>query len=189
MYEHLFSCASVLSVWKNLRAGPGQDGLVVTFQYGDMPRGTGVIDAVAANGVIRKLGAVGGGFGGTFGGPTGTVKASQIGLIVPWRSLREQERQAREREREVAEYVVRLVGEVGFEGLCISTAIAMSVLTRLILRTSSFSSTLRFLESLCTDPSHCRRYLTPDEQSGVCDDGQCAVCARQESTYRRRSRS
>ncbi|KAF2491757.1 hypothetical protein BU16DRAFT_621265 [Lophium mytilinum] len=109
MYEHIFSCASVVSVWKNLRAGPGQDGLVVTFQY---PRGTGVTPATNTSGIIGKLGGV-----GKSGGAEGTIKASQIGLIVPWRSLREQEKQAKEREREIAECVVRLVGEVGFEEL------------------------------------------------------------------------
>jgi len=47
------------------------------------------------------------------------VSGKSISFVVPWRSMQAQRRELREKEKELAEALVMLVGEVSFTGtLC-----------------------------------------------------------------------
>jgi hypothetical protein len=115
-YQHLFSTNAVLNVWRNLRNTRDQNDLLLTFQYHpDDIRGhkdtkfgkNSVVDSSSDE--VGKGGPVVDGKGAMDGGRS-------IGFVVPWRSMQAQKRELREREKELAEALVVLAGEVSFTG-------------------------------------------------------------------------
>ncbi|KAF2471315.1 uncharacterized protein BDR25DRAFT_25712 [Lindgomyces ingoldianus] len=121
-YQHLFSANTVLNVFRNLRATTrDQNDLLLTFQYhpDDIRHARGLGKGVrnADSGEERdgrrsrrdrmdRMGGMGGGSGGR-----------SIGFVVPWRSMQSQKRELSEKERELAEALVVLAGEVVFTDL------------------------------------------------------------------------
>ena len=47
----------------------------------------------------------------------GTVDGRSIGFVVPWRSMQAQKKELREKEKELADALVVLAGEVSFAGI------------------------------------------------------------------------
>ncbi|KAF2736837.1 hypothetical protein EJ04DRAFT_551006 [Polyplosphaeria fusca] len=118
-YQHLFSTTAVLNVFRNLRHNNTRDNndLLLTFHYAtdDVRAGrhakanasVGVEStAVEAHESDRRRG-INGGMGG----------GRSIGFVVPWRSMQSQKRELREKEKELAEALVVLAGEVAFTEL------------------------------------------------------------------------
>jgi hypothetical protein len=111
-YQHLFSTNTVLNVFRNLRNPRDQNDLLLTFQchpddirgpatsrYGKSP----VVEATTDE--VGRKDAVG-----------DKKDARSIGFIVPWRSMQAQKRELREKDKELAEALVVLTGEVSFAG-------------------------------------------------------------------------
>lgn len=113
-YQHLFSTNAVLNVFRNLRNTRDQNDLLLTFQYhpDDVrgARGTkygkhAVVETTSDEG--RKGAVVDG---------RGQADARSMGFVVPWRSMQAQKRELREKEKELAEALVVLAGELSFTG-------------------------------------------------------------------------
>jgi len=101
-YQHIFSTNAVLGVWRNLRNNRDHNDLLLTFQcQPDDARGHG-----------RTQGD----------GKTVDAGGKSIGFVVPWRSMQAQRRELREKEKELAEALVMLAGEVAFTGTVPKTA-------------------------------------------------------------------
>ncbi|ORY10583.1 hypothetical protein BCR34DRAFT_588532 [Clohesyomyces aquaticus] len=124
-YQHLFSANAVLNVFRNLRTANSRDqnDLLLTFQYqpedvrfargANLGKGraqTETREVEEGDGAKRRGGEIVGAGGGGGGG-------SSIGFVVPWRSMQAQKRDLREREKELAEALVVLAGEVVFTDL------------------------------------------------------------------------
>ncbi|KAF2640712.1 hypothetical protein P280DRAFT_490128 [Massarina eburnea CBS 473.64] len=112
-YHHLFSTNAVLNVWRNLRHTRDQHDLVLTLQYhpddvrGPRDAKLGKSNVTeTTNDEVGKKGAVVDGRAATDG--------RSIGFVVPWRSMQTQKRELREKEKELAEALVVLAGEVSF---------------------------------------------------------------------------
>ncbi|KAF2797256.1 hypothetical protein K505DRAFT_372570 [Melanomma pulvis-pyrius CBS 109.77] len=130
-YQHLFSTNAVLNVWRNLRSNhrPGEpNDLLLTLQYQPdegrtrkFTKGNGVASGKEVEGDNGGAGANGVGVG------TG---GRSIGFVVPWRSMQAQKRELREKEKELAEALVVLAGEVAFTDLppTLQTSLATSPL-------------------------------------------------------------
>ncbi|KAF1944925.1 hypothetical protein EJ02DRAFT_452013 [Clathrospora elynae] len=109
-YQQLFSTNAVLSVWRNLRHTKEHNDLLLTFQYhvddvrGQKGKKTGKSVAPAnSQGVLDER--------------TVDVGGKSIGFVVPWRSMQAQRRELKEKEKELAEALVVLAGEVAFTDL------------------------------------------------------------------------
>ncbi|KAF2182706.1 hypothetical protein K469DRAFT_711390 [Zopfia rhizophila CBS 207.26] len=113
-YQHLFSANAVLNVWRNLRASRDQHDLLLTFQYQPdevKARKFGDASTIEERETARlaKRNRDRAGDSGTGG--------RSIGFVVPWRSMQAQKRELREKEKELAEALVVLSGEVAFTEL------------------------------------------------------------------------
>ncbi|OCL13692.1 hypothetical protein AOQ84DRAFT_436146 [Glonium stellatum] len=101
MYQHLFSCNSVLSVWRNLRTTSSRSDLVLTFQYQPTEqRRQHHVPKVGDDALERP-----------------TTKNRPITLIVPWKSLQSQKLKLQEKDHQLAEALVALCGETLFTEL------------------------------------------------------------------------
>lgn len=124
-YQHLFSTNAVLNVWRNLRHNArDQNDLLLTFHcpVDDVKR-YGKEDAMGRRRkkkeedvVVEERQLSGNANGGGEGGTMGMGRKS-ISFVVPWRSMQAQKRALREKDRELAEALVGLLGEVGVCGM------------------------------------------------------------------------
>lgn len=121
-YQHLFSTNAVLNVWRNLRSNhrPGEpNDLLLTLQY--QPDEGRTRNFTKGNGVAsgKEVEGDNGGAGGNGVGVGVGAGGRSIGFVVPWRSMQAQKRELREKEKELAEALVVLAGEVAFTGMYI----------------------------------------------------------------------
>jgi hypothetical protein len=124
-YQHLFSTNAVLNVWRNIRNTRDQNDLLLTFQYqpddvrttrfgkGNVVETTAVEERDGGNGRRRGI--------DTSRTVDGVKSGKSIGFVVPWRSMQAQKRELREKEKELAEALVVLAGEVAFTGTHLSS--------------------------------------------------------------------
>lgn len=118
-YQHLFSTNAVLNVWRNLRNTRDQNDLFLTLQYQtDDVRTTRFGKSnVETTAVEERDGGNGRRRGMDASRMVDGVKGGKsIGFVVPWRSMQAQKRELREKEKELAEALVVLAGEVAFTG-------------------------------------------------------------------------
>jgi hypothetical protein len=109
-YQHLFSTNAVLGVWRNLRSNHrDQNDLLLTLQY--QPD-----DIRTQNGRRHEKGHVSETSNEVSDGKTLDAGGKSIGFVVPWRSMQAQRKELREKEKELAEALVVLTGEVAFTG-------------------------------------------------------------------------
>ncbi|KAF1966413.1 hypothetical protein BU23DRAFT_560229 [Bimuria novae-zelandiae CBS 107.79] len=115
-YQHLFSTNAVLNVWRNLRNTRDQNDLLLSFHVHpddvrtsrDRRYGKGGVVETTSDETGRKNTADG----------RGVVDGrSSIGFVVPWRSMQAQKKELREKEKELADALVVLAGEVSFADL------------------------------------------------------------------------
>jgi hypothetical protein len=108
-YQQLFSTNAVLSVWRNLRTTKDQNDLLLTFQYhqddvrGQKSKKFGKGGVVETSNEVSDRKAV-------------NVGGKSIGFVVPWRSMQAQRQELKEKEKELAEALVALAGEIAFTG-------------------------------------------------------------------------
>jgi len=119
--QHLFSTNAVLNVWRNLRHARGDpNDLLLTLHVNDEGRtrrfGKGNQASGNTNGSGNGITSGDEIDGGVVGGGQGAGGKS-IGFVVPWRSMQAQNRELKEREKELAEALVVLAGEVAFTGM------------------------------------------------------------------------
>jgi hypothetical protein len=108
-YQHIFSTNAVLGVWRNLRNHRDQNDLLLTFQYqpDDIRTAPGKQhDKAQASEISHEISD----------GKTLNTNGKSIGFVVPWRSMQAQRKELREKEKELAEALVVLTGEVAFTG-------------------------------------------------------------------------
>jgi hypothetical protein len=108
-YQHIFSTNAVLGVWRNLRSHRDQNELLLTFQY--QPD-----DIRTQNARRHEKGATVETSHEVSDGRTVDAGGKSIGFVVPWRSMQAQKKELREKEKELAEALVVLTGEVAFTG-------------------------------------------------------------------------
>jgi hypothetical protein len=114
-YQHLFSTNAVLNVWRNLRNPRDQNDLLLSFHVHpddvrtarDPRYGKGGAVETTSDETGRRAAAVGG---------RGAVDGRSMGFVVPWRSMQAQKKELREKEKELADALVVLAGEVSFAG-------------------------------------------------------------------------
>lgn len=113
-YQHLFSTNAVLNVWRNLRHTRDQNDLFLSFHVNpddvrttrDHRYGKGAtVESTSEETPGRKTVVEGRGADGR-----------SIGFVVPWRSMQAQQKELREKEKELADALVVLAGEVSFAG-------------------------------------------------------------------------
>ncbi|CAO2648276.1 Nn.00g075430.m01.CDS01 [Neocucurbitaria sp. VM-36] len=109
-YQQIFSTNAILSVWRNLRTTRDHNDLYLTLQYH-------ADDARGPNGKKYSKGSAVEGTQEVADGKTVDVGGKSIGFVVPWRSMQAQRRELREKEKELAEALVVLAGEVAFTDL------------------------------------------------------------------------
>lgn len=113
-YQHLFSTNAVLNVWRNLRNPRDQNDLLLSFHVHpddvrtarDRRYGKGSVVETASDETGRKSTSV----------DRGAIDGRSIGFVVPWRSMQAQKKELREKEKELADALVVLAGEVSFMG-------------------------------------------------------------------------
>jgi hypothetical protein len=108
-YQHIFSTNAVLGVWRNLRNHRDQNDLLLTFQY--QPD-----DLRTQNGKRHEKGYATETSHEVSDAKTVDAGGKSIGFVVPWRSMQAQRKELREKEKELAEALVVLTGEVAFTG-------------------------------------------------------------------------
>ena len=109
-YQHIFSTNAVLSVWRNLRSSRDQNDLLLTFQYQpDDLRGQHGVKRHQKGSAVESTQEV-------TDGRTVDTGGKSIGFVVPWRSMQAQRKELKEKEKELAEALVVLAGEVAFTG-------------------------------------------------------------------------
>jgi hypothetical protein len=116
-YQHLFSTNAVLNVFRSLRNPRDQNDLLLTLQYhpDDVRDVRGPRGAKRGKHAVVETGEEVGQKGAVVDG-RGVADARSIGFVVPWRSMQAQKRELREKEKELAEALVVLAGEVSFTG-------------------------------------------------------------------------
>ncbi|CAI6333878.1 unnamed protein product [Periconia digitata] len=116
-YQHIFSANAVLNVWRNLRNTRDPNDLFLTVQYHpddirgprDTPRKFGKSNVVETKSdETGRRGTVDG---------RGAPDGRSIGFVVPWRSMQAQKKELKEKEKELAEALVVLAGEVSYADL------------------------------------------------------------------------
>jgi hypothetical protein len=108
-YQQIFSTNAILSVWRNLRTNRDNNDLLVALQYHpDTVRGPRSKKHGKGR-VVQSSSEV-------VDGNTVDVGGKSIGFVVPWRSMQTQRRELQEREKELAEALVVLAGEIAFTG-------------------------------------------------------------------------
>lgn len=112
-YQHLFSTNAVLNVWRNLRTRDQNDLLLSFHVHPDDVRGArdpryakGAVVETTSDDTGKKNSAVDG----------RGIDGRSIGFVVPWRSMQAQKKELREKEKELADALVVLAGEVSFAG-------------------------------------------------------------------------
>ena len=118
-YQHLFSTHAVLSVWRNLRNTKDNNDLLLTFQYQDDFRGQ-KSNKYAKGNVAENTQEV-------TEGKAVDVGGKSIGFVVPWRAMQSQRRELKDKEKELAEALVALAGEVAFTGMFLGVDIVRSI--------------------------------------------------------------
>lgn len=108
-YQQIFSTNAILSVWRNIRTHRDNNDLLLTFQY--QPD-----DARNKKARNHGKGRAEESTSEMAGGKTLDAGNKSIGFVVPWRSMQAQRRELREKEKELAEALVVLAGEVAFTG-------------------------------------------------------------------------
>jgi hypothetical protein len=109
-YQQIFSTNAVLSVWRNLRNTKDNNDLLLAFQYHqDDVRGQKG-KKYAKGGVVESSQEVADAKAIEVGGKS-------IGFVVPWRAMQAQRRELKEKEKELAEALVALAGEIAFTGM------------------------------------------------------------------------
>lgn len=109
-YQQIFSANAVLGVWRNLRHNKDHSDLLLTLQYNKDDirdrhgKKNGKNRVVEVTNELSDARAVDG-------------SGKSIGFVVPWRSMQAQRRELREKEKELAEALVMLAGEVMFTGM------------------------------------------------------------------------
>jgi hypothetical protein len=112
-YQHIFSTNAVLNVWRNLRHNTRDpNDLLLTFQYQPDDVRTGKFGGKGKH--VVESNAVGERDGSE---RRRGMDGRSIGFVVPWRSMQAQKRELREKEKELAEALVVLAGEVAFTGM------------------------------------------------------------------------
>jgi hypothetical protein len=150
-YQQIFSTNAVLSVWRNLRNTKDHNDLLLTFQYqkddarGHNGKDYGKKNVVETTHELSDSRAV-------------DVGGKSLGFIVPWRSLQAQRKELKEKEKELAEALVMLAGEVAFTGMSqshphISTSVSCMLTT--CYRPVANSSVFSYPESPHSDPPSC----------------------------------
>lgn len=114
-YQHLFSTHAVLSVWRNLRNTKDNNDLLLTFQY-HQDDFRGQKSKKYAKGTVTENTQE------VADGKSVDVNGKSIGFVVPWRAMQSQRRELKEKEKELAEALVALAGEVAFTGMCLGVA-------------------------------------------------------------------
>lgn len=109
-YQQIFSTNAVLSVWRNLRNTKEHNDLLLTLQYHKDDARSQNGKKFGKNGVSETAHEISEGKAIDVGGKS-------IGFVVPWRSMQAQRKELREREKELAEALVMLAGEVAFTGM------------------------------------------------------------------------
>lgn len=114
-YQHLFSTNAVLNVWRNLRNTRDQNDLLLSFHVhpddartarGPRYGNAGVVETTSDESGRRS----------TAVDRSAAVDGRSIGFVVPWRSMQAQKKELREKEKELADALVVLAGEVSFAG-------------------------------------------------------------------------
>ncbi|KAJ4289831.1 hypothetical protein N0V90_011163 [Kalmusia sp. IMI 367209] len=115
-YQHLFSTNAVLNVWRNLRNTRDQNDLLLSFHvHPDDVRATR--DPRYGKGGAVETTSDESGRKNTVVDGRGAVDGKSIGFVVPWRSMQAQKKELREKEKELADALVVLAGEVSFADL------------------------------------------------------------------------
>jgi hypothetical protein len=157
--QQIFSAKALVGVWRNLRNTRDQNDFYLTLQYHqDEARGSkgkkyGKTHVVETTSDLDDGKAV----------DTG----KSISFVVPWRSMQAQRRELREKEKELAEALVMLAGEVSFTGTYLPTSShypsSQHSLTN-IYRTVTYPSSISHTEPSCADSPSCSRHLATDVQ-------------------------
>lgn len=115
MYQHLFSCSTVLSVWKNLRGSGSPSDLILTFQspYDKKWYRTTGTKRLRDNGEDDDENDED---DGRFETQGKKEKSKRHKIIIPWKSIQGQKEKLKAAERQVADVVVTLCGETSFSG-------------------------------------------------------------------------
>ncbi|KAG9195436.1 hypothetical protein G6011_00557 [Alternaria panax] len=109
-YQQIFSTNAVLSVWRNLRNTKDSNDLLLAFQYHqEDTRGQKGKNYAKGNPVDSTQEIA--------DGKAVDVGGKSIGFVVPWRAMQAQRRELKEKEKELAEALVALAGEVAFTDL------------------------------------------------------------------------
>jgi len=111
-YQQLFSTNAVLSVWRNLRTTKDNIDLLLALHYHQD-------DVRGQKGKKYGKGSVVESTQEVVDGKAVDVSGKSIGFIVPWRAMQAQRRELKEKEKELAEALVALAGEVAFTGMCL----------------------------------------------------------------------
>jgi hypothetical protein len=107
--QQIFSAKALVGVWKNLRNTRDKNDFYLTLQYHqDDVRGSKGKKYGKTN-TVETTSELGDGKAVDVGGKS-------ISFVVPWRSMQAQRRELREKEKELAEALVVLAGEVSFTG-------------------------------------------------------------------------
>lgn len=107
--QQIFSAKALVGVWRNLRNTRDKNDFYLTLQYhqddvrGPKGKKYGKTNIVETTSEFEDGKAV-------------DVGGKSISFVVPWRSMQAQRRELREKEKELAEALVMLAGEVSFTG-------------------------------------------------------------------------
>lgn len=110
--QQIFSAKGLIGVWRNLNSRNTRDknDFYLTLQYhqddarGSKGKSYGKTNVVETTSELEDGKAV-------------DVGGKSISFVVPWRSMQAQRRELREKEKELAEALVMLAGEVSFTGM------------------------------------------------------------------------
>ena len=181
-YQQIFSTNAVLSVWRNLRNTKDNNDLLLAFQYHqDDARGQKG-KKYAKGGVVESSQEVADGKAIDVGGKS-------IGFVVPWRAMQAQRRELKEKEKELAEALVALAGEVAFTGMypggvwsMIEYAHILTVHNRSLFHPAVFAHA----KSAHPDPPPCRWSVPSDVEDRNTNGRQCSFRKWKEPIHRRR---
>jgi hypothetical protein len=116
-YQHIFSTNAVLNVWRNLRLNNRDpNDLLLTLQYHPEDVRTRRFGGLSGKENALETSAAEERDGSSRTGNDAPRDGRSIGFVVPWRSMQAQKRELKEKEKELAEALVVLAGEVAFTG-------------------------------------------------------------------------
>ena len=180
-YQQIFSTNAVLSVWRNLRNTKDNNDLLLAFQYHqDDARGQ-KSKKYAKGGVVESSQEVADGKGIEVGGKS-------IGFVVPWRAMQSQRRELKEKEKELAEALVALAGEVAFTGMypgrCLKS-VKECAYTDYHNRSLFYPAVFAHAKSSHPDTPPCGRSVASNVEDRDTNGRQCSFRKWQESIHRR----